>query len=111
MARPFTGQSSLEAVRIARDMARTAAELRNRAKSTVQAQAAALDVALAGAAEGAVLVIPGIKEKIEAHWATAFPCPGCTACSHVMAGARARPVFPAVAHPGSVSGRGALCPY
>ena len=31
------------------------------------APAAALDVALAGAAEGAVLVIPGLKEKIEAH--------------------------------------------
>ena len=121
MARPFTGQGSLEAARKARDEARTAdelrialavllpleaglnltqtalvlgrsrhttcalrtdfcarasglratrrkkAELRNRAKSTLQAEAAALDAALAGAAEGAVLVIPCLKEKIEAH--------------------------------------------
>lgn len=121
MARPFTGQSSIEAARQARDAARTAdelrialavllpleaglnlaqtalvlgrsrhttcalrtdfcarasglraarrkkTELRNRAKSTLQAEAAALDAALAGAAEGAVLVIPGLKEKIEAQ--------------------------------------------
>lgn len=121
MARPFTGKSSIEAARKARDAARTAAELRialavllpleaglslaqtalvlgrsrhttcalrtdfcarasglragrrkkselrNRAKSTLQAEAAALDAVLAGAAQGAVLVIPGLKEKIEAH--------------------------------------------
>jgi hypothetical protein len=46
---------------------RNKAELRNRAKSTLQAEAAALDAALAGAAEGAVLVIPGLKDKIEAQ--------------------------------------------
>ena len=119
MARPFTGQSSIEMARQARDAARTAdelrialavllplevglslaqtalvlgrsrpttcalrtdfcarasglraarrekTELRNRAQSTLQAEAAALDTALAGAAQGAVLVIPGLKEKIE----------------------------------------------
>lgn len=42
-------------------------ELRNRAKSTLQAEAAALNVVLAGSAEGAVLVILGLKEKIEAQ--------------------------------------------
>ena len=121
MARPFTGQGSLEAARKARDEARTAdelrialavllplevglnlaqtalvlgrsrhttcalrtdfcarasglraarrkkSELRNRAQSTLRAEAAALDAALAGAAEGAVLVIPGLKDKIEAQ--------------------------------------------
>ena len=106
MARPFTGQSSIEAARQARDSARTAGELRiavavllpleaglslaqtalvlgrsryntcalrtarrkkfelrNRAQSTLRAEAAVLD----GTAEGAVLVILKLKEKIEAQ--------------------------------------------
>lgn len=51
MARPFTGKS----------------ELHNRAQSALQAEAATLNAALAGAAEGAVLIIPDLKEKIEAQ--------------------------------------------
>ena len=193
MARPFTGQGSIEAARKARDEARTAdelrialavllpletglnlaqtalvlgrsrhttcalrtdfcarvnglraarrskAELRNRAKSTLQAEAAALDAALAGAAQGSVLVIAGLKEKIEAQlghsvslsgvyrmlarhgWRkvapdTAHPQGNAQAREDwkktlVRSGANAHPVPRAAAHPGDVSGRGAFWPH
>jgi hypothetical protein len=150
MARPFTGQSSLEAARKARDTARTAAELRialavllpleagltlaqtalvlgrsrhttcalrtdfcarasgqrparrskaelrNRAKSTLQAEAAALDVVLAGAAEGAALVIPGLKEKIEAELGHSVSLSGVY---RMLARHGWRKVAPDTAHP------------
>ena len=150
MARPFTGQCSLEAARKARDEACTAAELRialavllpleagltlaqtalvlgcsmhttcslrtdfcarasgqraarrkkselrNRAQSTLQAEAAALDAALTGAAEGAVLVIPGLKDKIEAQLGNSVSLSGVY---RMLARHGWRKVAPDTAHP------------
>lgn len=118
---------------------RKKSELRNRAKNTLQAEAAALDAALAGAAQCAVLVIPGLKEKIEDQLGHSISLAGVYRMlarhgwrkvapdtehpqgnaqareewkkTPVRPGASARPIPQAAAPAGDVSGRGAVWPH
>jgi hypothetical protein len=126
----FARASGLHAAR------RKKSELRNRAQSTLQVEAAALDASLAGAAEGAVLVIPGLKAKIETElghsvslssvyrmlarhgwrkFATDTQHPQGNAQARkewkktlVRSGASARPIPWAAAHSGDATRRGAF---
>jgi hypothetical protein len=193
MARPFTGQGSLEAARKGRDEACTAAELRIALAVLLPLEAGltlaqtalvlgrprhttcALRTDFCARASGqraprrknqncaiapkarcrpkrprwtqrwpALPKVPcwssrASKTKSRPSWATAFPSRACTACWRAMAGARwrptlrtrkatrrrakigkktlrrpgasARPVPRAAAHPGDVSGRGAVWPH